>query len=70
MAKKRKISIPVSIFKKIEKLTVKENIDSVEEYVVKLLEKKIAEEQNEDDRFSKEDEEKVKKRLKSLGYMD
>ncbi|MFW6124284.1 MAG: CopG family transcriptional regulator [Acidobacteriota bacterium] len=67
---KKKISIPVSIFKKIKKLAEKENIDSVEEYVVMLLEKEIAEKQTESDKFSKDDEEKVKKRLKSLGYMD
>jgi len=70
MTKKKKILIPVSIFRKIEKLAEKENIDSVEEYVVKLLEKEAAKKQNEDDKFSKEDEEKVKKRLKALGYMD
>jgi hypothetical protein len=68
--KKKKILIPVSVFKKIKKLAEKENIDSVEKYVVKLLEKEIAEKQNENDKFSKDDEEKVKKRLKALGYMD
>jgi len=68
--KRKKILIPVSIFKKVKKLAEKENIDSVEEYVVKILEEKIAEKQNKDDKFSKEDEEKVKKRLKALGYMD
>jgi len=68
--KKKKILVPVSIFKKVKKLAEKENIDSVEEYVVKILEEKIAEKQNKDDKFSKEDEEKVKKRLKALGYMD
>jgi len=71
MAKKKKrISVPVSIFKQIEKLAEKENIESGEEYIVKLLEKKIKEEQGSGDEFSKEDEEKVKKRLKALGYMD
>jgi hypothetical protein len=70
MTKKKKVLIPVSIFRKIEKLAEKENIDSVEEYVVKLLEKEAAKEKNKNDEFSKEDEEKVKKRLKALGYMD
>lgn len=68
--KKKRISVPVSIFKQIEKLAEKENIESGEEYIVKLLEKKIKEEQGSGDEFSKEDEEKVKKRLKALGYMD
>lgn len=70
MTKKKKVLIPVSIFRKIEKLAEKENIDSAEEYVVKLLEKEVAKEKNKNDEFSKEDEEKVKKRLKALGYMD
>ncbi len=71
MAKnRRKISIPVSTFEQIKKLAEKEKVDSVEEYIVKLLEKKILEGQNKSHDFSKEDEEKVKERLKALGYMD
>ena len=71
MAKnRRKISIPVSTFEQIKKLAEKEKVDSVEEYIVKLLGKKILEGQNKSHDFSKEDEEKVKERLKALGYMD
>lgn len=71
MAKKKiKISIPVSIYKQIEKLAEKEKAASVEEYVVKLVEEKAAQEKGKNDKFSKEDEEKVKARLKALGYMD
>ncbi len=71
MAKnRRKISIPVSTFEKIKKLAEKEKVASVEEYVVKLLEEKILVDQNKSHDFTKEDEEKVKERLKALGYMD
>jgi hypothetical protein len=71
MAKKRKkISIPFSLFKEAEKLAEANHIDSVEGYIVKMLEEKIAEEKDKNDKFSREDEEKVKKRLKALGYMD
>ncbi len=68
--KKKKISIPVSIFQQIEKLAESAGKDSVEDYIVKLLEEKIAEEKKKSSEFSKDDEEKVKKRLKALGYMD
>jgi len=68
--KKRKISIPVSIYKQIEKLAEKEKVASVEGYVVKLVEEKTAKQKEKNDKFSKEDEDKVKKRLKALGYMD
>ncbi len=71
MAKnRRKVSIPVSTFKQIKKLAEKEKAGSVEEYIVKLLEEKILEGQDKSHDFSKDDEEKVKERLKALGYMD
>jgi len=71
MAKnKRKISIPVSAFKQIKTLAEKEKVGSVEEYIVKMLEEKILEGQDKSHDFNKEDEEKVKDRLKALGYMD
>jgi hypothetical protein len=68
--KRKKISIPVSIFNRIEELADKAKVDSAEEYIVSILEEKIAENQGKNDEFSKEDEEKVKKKLKALGYMD
>ncbi|MBD3413845.1 MAG: CopG family transcriptional regulator [Candidatus Aminicenantes bacterium] len=68
--KRKKISIPFSLFKDAENLAKKKNLDSVEKYIVQILDEKIAQEKDQDDKFSKEDEEKVKKRLKALGYMD
>jgi len=68
--KRKKISIPVSIFNRIEELADKAKVGSAEEYIVSILEEKIAENQGKSDKFSKEDEEKVKEKLKALGYMD
>jgi len=69
MAKdKKKIFIPTSLYEKIEEKIGSSEKKSVEEYVIKLLEEKFLKDSGGD--FSKEDEDKVKERLKALGYMD
>jgi len=69
MAKsKKKIFIPTSLCEKIEEEIASSETKSVEEYVIKLLEEKFLKDSGGD--LSKEDEDKVKERLKALGYMD
>jgi len=64
------VSIPASLFKKIEE-TIKATGDaSVSDYIAKALREKLAQEEKKGDSFSQEDEEKVKERLKALGYID
>lgn len=65
---KVQISIPKDLYQKIEEEIKKSDVNSVEEYVVKMLKEKFPEKR--DDSFSEEDEEKVKERLKALGYID
>ncbi|MBN2246805.1 MAG: CopG family transcriptional regulator [Candidatus Aminicenantes bacterium] len=65
---KVQISIPKEIYQKIEEEIKKSDVNSVEEYVVKMLIEKFPGES--DENFSEEDEEKVKERLKALGYID
>jgi hypothetical protein len=43
---------------------------SVSYYIAKALREKLAQEEKKGDSFSQEDEEKVKERLKALGYID
>jgi metal-responsive CopG/Arc/MetJ family transcriptional regulator len=62
------IEIPETLYKKIETKIKETGTESVSDYVVKILEKSLSEDQEET--LSKEDEEKVKERLKALGYMD
>ena len=64
------VSIPASLYKKIEE-TIKGTGDaSVSDYIAKALREKLAQEEKKGDSFSQEDEEKVKERLKALGYID
>jgi metal-responsive CopG/Arc/MetJ family transcriptional regulator len=64
------VSIPASLYKKIEE-TIKGTGDaSVSDYIAKALREKLAKEEKKGDSFSEEDEEKVKERLKALGYID
>ncbi len=66
MAKEVKISDEV--YQKIEKRAKEKGFSSVDEYVEEVLKellKSIEEEQ-----YSKEDEEKIKERLRDLGYID
>ena len=64
------IAIPTSLYKKIEEIVKAKGITSVSDYIVKALEDSIAKDQDTKEAFSKEDEEKVKDRLKALGYID
>ena len=64
------ISIPTSLYKKIELIIKGTDISSVSSYVTKILRESLSKDQAKQDVFSKEDEEKVKERLKALGYID
>ncbi|MFQ6070239.1 MAG: CopG family transcriptional regulator [Candidatus Aminicenantales bacterium] len=71
MARDRvKISIPASLYKKIEEEIKDKEKESVADYVVRVVEEALSRKKSEDEGFSKEDEEKVKERLKALGYID
>lgn len=63
------VSIPASLYRKVEEAIKGSNISSVAEYVTKVLREKLSKE-SPDEGFTKEDEEKVKERLKALGYID
>jgi len=64
------VSIPTSLYKKIEEKIKGSEFPSVSEYITKVLRGNLSEEQTNQEVFSKEDEEKVKERLKALGYID
>ncbi|MDF2954884.1 CopG family transcriptional regulator [Candidatus Alkanophaga liquidiphilum] len=63
------VSIPASLFKKIEERIKGTEFTSVASYVTYVL-REVVEEEEEEVPFSEEDEEKVKERLKALGYLD
>ncbi|UCC39922.1 MAG: CopG family transcriptional regulator [Candidatus Aminicenantes bacterium] len=64
------VSIPSSLYKKIEEKIKDSEITSVSSYITKILREKFSEKEESAEALSKEDEEKVKERLKALGYID
>ena len=64
------VSIPTPLFKKVEERIKGTGFTSVSGYVTYVLREVISEEEEEDEPFSKEDEERVKERLRALGYLD
>lgn len=65
------IKIPIDLIKKIEERVKETEFESVDEYVTFVLEEVVKDDDEEiEEVFSEEDEEKVKERLKALGYLD
>jgi Arc/MetJ-type ribon-helix-helix transcriptional regulator len=64
------VSIPTPLFKKIEERIKGTGFTSVSSYVTYVLREIIAEDEESEEAFSKEDEERVKARLRALGYLD
>lgn len=65
------VLIPAELHKAISERINGTEFNSVEEYVIFVLEEVIKDDDDEDDTpFSEEDEEEVKKRLRALGYLD
>ncbi|MCW3986005.1 MAG: CopG family transcriptional regulator [Candidatus Bathyarchaeota archaeon] len=63
------VSIPIPLFKKVEERIKDTGFTSVSSYVAYVLREIIAEEEDEEP-FSEEDKERVKERLRALGYID
>ena len=63
------VLIPTSLFEKIKERIKGTGFSSVSGYVTYVLREVLSEEE-EGKEFSKEDEEKIKARLRALGYID
>ena len=64
------VSIPTSLYKEIEEAIRGTADPSVPNYVARVLRESLKKGGSQEDVFSPEDEEKVKDRLKALGYID
>ncbi len=64
------VSIPTSLYKKIEEKIKGTEFSSVSSYVTKVLRESLAREEENKEVFSPDEEEKIKERLKALGYID
>jgi Arc/MetJ-type ribon-helix-helix transcriptional regulator len=68
--KSKTIEIPESLFERVTVRIEGTSFPSVSDYVVNVLREKLASEEKEDaTRYTKEEEEKVKERLRALGYL-
>jgi Arc/MetJ-type ribon-helix-helix transcriptional regulator len=63
------VSIPTPLFKKIEERIKGTGFTSVSSYVTYVLREIVAEDEDEEEPFTEEDEERVKERLRALGYL-
>jgi len=64
------VSIPTSLHKKIEEFIKGTEYGSVSSYASKVLRESLSKAEPATEVFSKDEEEKVKERLKALGYID
>lgn len=64
------VSIPTPLFKKVEERIKGTGFTSVSGYVTYVLREIVSEEESETEPFSSADEERVKDRLRALGYLD
>jgi len=69
---KESISIPRELAEKLKQRAGSARFDSLSDYVVYILEQVLAniETEEKDKAISKEDEEKVKARLREMGYLE
>jgi Arc/MetJ-type ribon-helix-helix transcriptional regulator len=72
MTKVKTVTIPLPLYSKIKKRIDSTEFKDVNEYVTYVLEEVIKQVEEEEDipEYSEEDEEKVKERLRALGYLD
>ena len=66
----KSVLIPLSLHKKIEEAINKTGDETVAGYIVRILEESLPKEQEGGEGLSKEEEDKVREKLKALGYMD
>jgi Arc/MetJ-type ribon-helix-helix transcriptional regulator len=64
------VSIPTTLAEKIRQRIEGTGFSSISGYVTYVLRELIANMDEEEEAFSKEDEEKIKDRLRALGYLD
>ena len=68
----KKIFIPALLYKRLKKRVRDTEFETVSKYVTYILEEVLSslEEDEQEEEVSTEDEEKVKERLRALGYLD
>ena len=70
MTEKVKIEIPATLYRRIEEKIVDTGFSDVNEYIIYVLREVLAEDEADEEELSEEDVEKIKNRLRSLGYLE
>jgi len=65
-----KVSIPTSLYELIRERIKDTGFTSISSYVTYVLKELLAEEKEKQKSFTEEDEEKIKARLRALGYIE
>jgi Arc/MetJ-type ribon-helix-helix transcriptional regulator len=70
MEKRKTIEIPETLYDRVSARIKGTEFSSVSDYVARVIRERLAGEENEKPSgYTKEEEEKVKQRLKALGYL-
>ena len=64
------ISIPIQLYEKVKRMIEGTGFSSVSDYVTYVLRELVASYEESKLDFTREDEERIKRRLKALGYLD
>ncbi len=64
------VRIPKEVYDRIKERIKETEFESVDEYVTFVLREVLASLEEEEQVFTEEEEEKVKERLRALGYLD
>jgi metal-responsive CopG/Arc/MetJ family transcriptional regulator len=64
------VSIPTALYKQVEAAIKGTEVSSVASYVAKVVQEALSKDEPKSEAFNQEEEEKVKDRLKALGYID
>jgi hypothetical protein len=68
--KLKNVGIPESLHERVAKTILGTGFRSVEDYVTQAVREKLSQDENaRDPGYTKEEEEKVKERLRALGYL-
>ena len=67
---KQTLSISTPLYDKVKEKIKDTDFTSISDYVEYVLSELMSEDDDGKEEFSKEDEEKIKGRLRSLGYLD
>ena len=70
MTEKVKIESPATLYRRIEEKIVDTGFSDVNEYIIYVLREVLAEDEADEEELSEEDVEKIKNRLRSLGYLE